>query len=376
MTSPRPPIPGLRGERLRSPSSAQSFLGARPVTATSCIDVVSTATGSGSLQMLHVMPSTSHQSPVHLTNPAPVDQRDTQTTTTSLENSFTDMDFDLYTDSFLQGYDLYSCPSLPNMCGPPNVLMTEPVAAGHQPWWSHSGDDQTSSSTVLGMICRDRTLEASAEGQAPMISTTSNPVQTLHVKPGYGDGGEVDPKIDRAWAARSKKFRRLMPDLWTDVLHYEQENVFCKLDPSNSTSETPRRGGNRWGFDESCRIRVMEALEHEEISLIMSPTLPPQGLTRESVPGLNRASERQMGGLISPQAGLFDISLDLYAFQFQPILPLMHIPTFSAKNTPTTLLLAMVSLGFSILGTTGASRFLSAAFPVSLPPLVFSLTAF
>lgn len=69
-------------------------------------------------------------------------------------------------------------------------------------------------------------------------------------------------------------------------------------------------------------------------------------------------------GIQFPPAEILDIALEMYLYYFHPTLPIIHIPTFSAKNAPRPLLLAMCLIGLSILGTAGASKFVSRTFPV------------
>lgn len=61
----------------------------------------------------------------------------------------------------------------------------------------------------------------------------------------------------------------------------------------------------------------------------------------------------------------------MYQNYFHPTLPVIHVPTFSAKQAARPLLLAMCLVGLSIIGTTGAVKFVTQSFP-SLLNLVLS----
>jgi hypothetical protein len=72
-----------------------------------------------------------------------------------------------------------------------------------------------------------------------------------------------------------------------------------------------------------------------------------------------------------PPTEILDIALEMYQTYFHPTLPIIHVPTFSAKQASRPLLLSMCLIGLSIIGTAGAVKFVTQSFP-SLLQLVLS----
>jgi hypothetical protein len=71
-----------------------------------------------------------------------------------------------------------------------------------------------------------------------------------------------------------------------------------------------------------------------------------------------------LNGLQFPPTEILDIALEMYLNYFHPTLPIIHVPTFAAKQAPRPLLLSMCLIGLSILGTAGAVKFVTQSFPV------------
>jgi hypothetical protein len=66
-----------------------------------------------------------------------------------------------------------------------------------------------------------------------------------------------------------------------------------------------------------------------------------------------------------PPAEILDMALDLYFRNFQPLIPFIHVPTFSAKRTRSPVLYVMCMIGMIMLGTKGTTAFVSKNFNVS-----------
>jgi hypothetical protein len=170
-------------------------------------------------------------------------------------------------------------------------------------------------------------------------------------------------RVQSCWPSRNRKSSRLMPDLWPSLVSCDCTNILSEIAPG--TMETPiserERKNSRWGLDEECRSMLQNTVNN----------LPPSGLTRSESYGESASSSGDAAGSPSvegvqfPPAEILDIALEMYLYYFHPTLPIIHIPTFSAKNAPRPLLLCMCLIGLSILGTAGAAKFVTRTFPVS-----------
>ena len=171
-------------------------------------------------------------------------------------------------------------------------------------------------------------------------------------------------RVESCWPSRSRKPSRLMPTLWQSLASCDCSNILSEIHPG--VVETPiserERRSSRWGLDDECRDMLQGALNNAP---------QPASLRSESY-GDTASSSGDAGaspgrdGVRFPPAEILDIALEMYLYYYHPTLPIIHIPTFSAKNAPRPLLLCMCLIGLSILGTAGASKFVSRTFPVSL----------
>jgi hypothetical protein len=170
-------------------------------------------------------------------------------------------------------------------------------------------------------------------------------------------------RVESCWPAKSRKAARLMPTLWQSLISCECTNILSEVSPG--AAETPiserERRSSRWGLDEECRDLLQGAINSAP------PALP---IFRSESYGDTASSSGEAGaspgveGIQFPPAEILDIALEMYLYYFHPTLPIIHIPTFSAKNAPRPLLLTMCLIGLSILGTAGASKFVSRTLPV------------
>jgi hypothetical protein len=169
-------------------------------------------------------------------------------------------------------------------------------------------------------------------------------------------------RVQNCWPSRNRRSSRLMPDLWQSLVSSDCTNILCDSDARvvDTPASERQRKNQRWGVDEDCRGRLQNTLNN----------LPPSNLLRsESVADTMSSSGDAAGspsleGIQFPPAEILDIALEMYLYYFHPTLPIIHIPTFSAKNAPRPLLLCMCLIGLSILGTTGAAKFVTRIFPV------------
>ncbi|KAL1603704.1 hypothetical protein SLS60_005293 [Paraconiothyrium brasiliense] len=172
-------------------------------------------------------------------------------------------------------------------------------------------------------------------------------------------------RVESCWPLKSRTPSRLMPTLWQSLVSCDCSNILSEI-PSG-VIETPiserERRNSRWGLDEECRDLLQGALNDA-----------PHANTRRSESYGDTASSGGEAGASPiafenvrfPPAEILDIALEMYLYYFHPTLPIIHIPTFSAKNAPRSLLLSMCLIGLSILGTAGAAKFVSRTYPVVL----------
>ena len=169
-------------------------------------------------------------------------------------------------------------------------------------------------------------------------------------------------RVQSCWPSRNRKSSRLMPDLWENLINSDCSNILSEV-PAGVV-ETPlserERRNSRWGLDEECRSVLQNALNNVPQS---HPTRSESYGDTASSSG-DAAGSPSIEGVRFPPAEILDIALEMYLYYFHPTLPIIHIPTFSAKNAPRPLLLCMCLIGLSILGTAGAAKFVSRTFPV------------
>jgi hypothetical protein len=164
-------------------------------------------------------------------------------------------------------------------------------------------------------------------------------------------------RVQSCWPSRNRRSSRLMPDLWQSLITCDCTNILSEI-PFGQT-ETPiserERKNSRWGLDEECRSMLQGALNN-------APARSESYGDTASSSG-DAAASPSVEGVQFPPAEILDIALEMYLYYFHPTLPIIHIPTFSAKNAPRPLLLCMCLIGLSILGTAGAAKFVTRTFP-------------
>jgi len=167
-------------------------------------------------------------------------------------------------------------------------------------------------------------------------------------------------RVQSCWPSRNRKSCRLMQDLWQGLITCDCSNILSEI-PFGQT-ETPiserERKNSRWGLDEECRGLLQNALNN-------APARSESYGDTASSSG-DAAGSPSVDSVQFPPAEILDIALEMYLYYFHPTLPIIHIPTFSAKNAPRPLMLCMCLIGLSILGTAGAAKFVTSTFPAVL----------
>jgi len=182
------------------------------------------------------------------------------------------------------------------------------------------------SSVVQSLFHRQQSIGDRGAGAVlyPGEDSPSDPVQPLKNVPQIPREGFS--RLNQFWFPRSRRSVRLMPDVWRDVINSDRENIYCALRADDPIIEGNRRRSDKWGFDESCRLRIHTAMN--DLTAPASSSFIPLPISSigaspstVSTSSLKTASR----DIIVPQAELFDISLDIYAAQFHPLLPIMHL---------------------------------------------------
>lgn len=190
-------------------------------------------------------------------------------------------------------------------------------------------------------------------------------------------------RVEQCWLTRPSNVSRLIRTLWWDVIHTDVDNIFSAAQVPPSDAQYIHNQGSRRGVDEECRVRLQSAFGTQAFSWGQSAhfsTSSPGQLSRNS-PGLPDQTtigiETNLGQLSAnsfPPAEILDMSLDLYFRHFQPLIPFIHAPTYCAKATPLPLLFTQCLIGLVILGTTGATTFVSKAYPLTLAKMSADMT--
>lgn len=185
------------------------------------------------------------------------------------------------------------------------------------------------------------------------------------IKSGDNIPNERFAKVQRCWLAPPNNVGRLMNSLWRDMACSDLENLFSAhtFHPLGTLSDTSQ--GSRYGLDEECRLQLQAVF----------------GLTQPPLSQVNSADNDALSPAASgsstgppsfPPAEILDMALDLYFRDFHPLVPFVHMPTFSAKRTRLPLLFVMCLIGMLILGTKGTTGFVSRSFRVRTSILIRS----
>ncbi|KAF7597089.1 hypothetical protein BBP40_010563 [Aspergillus hancockii] len=168
-------------------------------------------------------------------------------------------------------------------------------------------------------------------------------------------------RVQRYWLGPTNNTGRLMNGLWQDVVHSNLENIFADHTEQSPGSIPILLQSSRYGLDENCRRRL-----HATFGYIHQPRSP------------ENAPPTYDSGLIAlpnfPPAEILDMALDVYFRSFHPLVPFIHLPTFSARNTNLSVLYVMCLIGMTLLGTQGTACFVSKNFTFVLEKLTTQLS--
>ncbi|GKZ24011.1 hypothetical protein AbraIFM66951_010264 [Aspergillus brasiliensis] len=182
-----------------------------------------------------------------------------------------------------------------------------------------------------------------------VASEQSRPsVDSMSLSSGGSIPTERFARVQRYWLAPSNNTGRLMNSLWHDVAYSEQDNVFAFRPTHSSSSPSIYPQGSRYGVDEECRQRLYTMFSQSQGQFQMRSS-EGTAVSPFTLPPRNNSN--------FPPAEILDMALDLFFRDFHPLVPFIHVPTFSAKDTRPSLLYAMCLIGMVLLGTKGTLNF-------------------
>lgn len=155
-------------------------------------------------------------------------------------------------------------------------------------------------------------------------------------------------RVQRCWLAPPNHTGRVMNSLWRDIAYTDLDNLFSVT--SHLLSIPNLISGSRWGVDEDCRRRLQAAFSQTPFPYSMHS--PRNGALSPMAPGN------------FPPAEILDMALDIFFRTFHPLVPFVHLPTFSARQTRLPLLYVMCLIGMMMLGTKGTTVFVARNFTV------------
>lgn len=161
--------------------------------------------------------------------------------------------------------------------------------------------------------------------------------------------------MGRLWSRQKPKLAsRLIRRLWKQVIHHNADNIFTapKSSDCNDNHAAPSsRQTSRCRVNEACRSRLVRYCKELDWSFRQNESV--HDGTRTAL--REKSPDDHDGGF--PAMEILDSSLDFFFHFFHPILPFMHRSTFDARNTPSSLLLAMCLVGLSYLDRAGTRTF-------------------
>ncbi|KAJ5244346.1 hypothetical protein N7489_004442 [Penicillium chrysogenum] len=163
-------------------------------------------------------------------------------------------------------------------------------------------------------------------------------------------------RVQQCWLAPPNT-GRLINSLWRDIAMSPVDNIFS-VQSLHLHNEPSIIQGSRCGFDEDCKQRLQAAFGQMTVSAYM------ESPSNRNIPPATPTSTLNHSDF--PPAEIFDMALDLFFRLFNPLLPFVHLPTFSAKKTRPSLLYVMTLVGMTLLGTKGTTAFVSRNFSSAL----------
>jgi hypothetical protein len=216
-------------------------------------------------------------------------------------------------------------------------------------------------------------LDMMRDGHFPIISENAvvTPDQQNRNSVDSGKSGcdniptERFTKVQRCWLAPPNHTGRLMNSLWRDIVYTDTDNLFS-VNSRYVAEEAGLLQGSRCGVDDDCRRRLQEAFGQ-------AFAYPQMQSPRNEATSPSTTGSAFMSFANFPPAEILDMALDLYFRTFHPLVPFVHLPTFSAQKSRLPLVYVMCLIGMMLLGTKGTANFVSRNFTVSTSVYCFDV---
>lgn len=166
-------------------------------------------------------------------------------------------------------------------------------------------------------------------------------------------------KVQRYWLVSSNSTSRLMNSLWRDVVYNDLDNLFAihGLHPSHIQADLLQ--GSHYGLDQECKLRLQAAFDQTQFVNAHQQPLENDSISQPiSLPDF-------------PPAEILNMALNCYFRDFHPLIPFVHLPTFSARNTRLPLLYIMCLIGMAIMETKATTEFVFRNFQVSTCTVIY-----
>ncbi|KAJ5654490.1 transcriptional regulator family: C2H2 zinc finger and Fungal Specific TF [Penicillium lividum] len=185
------------------------------------------------------------------------------------------------------------------------------------------------------------------------VVMTPDPQNRRSVDSGQSGGDNIPnerfSRVQRCWLAPTNH-GRLVNSLWRDIVSTNIDNVFS-IKPSNLPSDINLVQGSRYGVDDNCRRSLQAAFAQTPFPFSQMQAL------RNDIPSPAMSGSTSTSFPHFPPAEVLDMALDLFFRKFHPLVPFVHLPTFSAKGTRPSLLYVMCLIGMMLMGTKGTATF-------------------
>ena len=178
-------------------------------------------------------------------------------------------------------------------------------------------------------------------------------------------------RVKQLWPTKRELSPPLMQSLWRDVAANSEGGLFsvCDHDTSSPSAANGSLARPWWGLDDDRRRQLFQ-----DYSSIVPPDRRSSAeASKPVITGVDSDSQGSVSQVaISgvsdfPSVEVLNMSLEQYFRRFHPCISFIHRPTFTAKSTPSTLILSMCLIGLKLLSKgENARRFILACVRVSL----------
>lgn len=144
-------------------------------------------------------------------------------------------------------------------------------------------------------------------------------------------------RLQNFWVRGTDRKTKLMSTMWHDLT--VGDGLFGALAESPQ-ADAPTGARNSWTLDSEAKQKVWSAFR----------------------PLLSSIDDASYSASLTPE--MLDIAYEQYIVHHHSITPLIHLPSFCPRNAPVSLLVAMCTIGLSVMGTGDLNKLVSKIFPV------------